>query len=110
MRVLYHVLPDSAWPEVEQNLKRFPVYTYDQGVFRVTVFDGIPLYVTRVRDMPRIDEEVLLHINSSLWDDREFSGILGLLKDRTLSVDIITISGAAAAARAEALKTYAHDR
>jgi len=107
VRVLYHVVPDSAWDEVATNLRKFPVYAYDRGMFRITVFDGIPLYVMRLRDMPHLDEEVLLHINSDVWDDREFSEILGLLHNHTLSGDIITLSGASSATRAKALQTYA---
>jgi hypothetical protein len=110
VRAIYHIIPDPAWPEVERNLRTFPVFRYANGIFRLTVFDGVPLYITRAATMPHVGEKVLLHIGNRTWDDRNFSGILRLLKDRTLTSDIITIAGDAPAGRLEALQAYAHDR
>lgn len=92
VRKIYHIVPDSSWPEVKYTLINNPSVTYSQGIFKTTI-EGTPLFVLRVREVPTLKERVLLHLNGDYWDNGDIHTITTLLKNNQLNTDLVTLSG-----------------
>jgi len=105
VRRVYHILPDASWGDVERNLKGNPYVQDTGGVFRLTI-EGMPVLIMRLRDIPATKEPVLINMNEAAWGDAGMEVLAGLLKQRVLTGDIITIAGNPARERMGEIRSY----
>jgi len=95
LRKIYHVLPESAWPEVEKTLRQYQLVTASAGTFRMAIESFTPVVILRLRDLPSFPEEVLMNINSAYWSDDELKILAGMIQHDRIKSDLITVSGPA---------------
>lgn len=93
VRTIYHVIPRAAWQEVEAAIKGNPYVSASGGGYRTATDDGIPLYITRLEDLPPFKEPVLVNINVQLLSDDEVILIEELREKGGFSSDLMTLSG-----------------
>lgn len=93
VRKIYHIIPDSSWPEVESVLTKYPLVALSDGIFRMITGEAVPVYILRLRDIPKIKEKVIIQINGDFWDDSNMASIADLLGKNILNADLITVSG-----------------
>jgi hypothetical protein len=67
LRKIYHVIPESSWPEVSAALSSYSIVATSGNQFRFTV-DGTPIIVTRTKDLPLLREKVLVYFNLDYVD------------------------------------------
>jgi len=103
IRKIYHILPESAWEEAARNLVSGGYSPRPDGTFRI-VAHGTPVIILRLRDIPRLKEEVLLHVNGGSWPDSQIAELAALLKNNTLKSDLITVAGRISSGSLEMLK------
>lgn len=92
VRKVYHVIPDAAWPEVENVLAGNRYVSRSGGMFTMTVMQT-PIFIMRLRDVPLIREPALLVINVNYWNEGDLRRIIARMKDRAFRSDFITLSG-----------------
>lgn len=94
VRKIYHVIPDSLFPQVEETIKMKKNVGSSQGVYRMTI-EGAPLFVMRMKDIPPdIGEEALVQVNGDSWDEGEMLQIAELIERGLIKSDLLTLSGA----------------
>lgn len=93
VRSIYHVVPDAAWPEVQEALRTSPVVDGDGARYRMAVFDGIALHIMRLQDLPALDERILLLINGTLWDEKGVAEIAAVLGGKRIASDLVILAG-----------------
>jgi len=95
VRHVFHVVPASAWPEVQQNLRQDPRFSFTDGVFMLPMEEG-RLYVTTIDRITASPEKVLVVVNREVWNAGELAGIRRLLEQGLLKSDLVVFCGAAA--------------
>ena len=88
-RMAYHVVPDNAWPGVSNTLSRFPFIAYDGRRFRLTI-EGVPVIVTKIADLPRFSEKIVVYLNSTYYRDYSEARLSPFLADETFA-DVVII-------------------
>jgi hypothetical protein len=106
-RMIYHVVPDAVWDRVSETLSEYPMVRFDGARFTMVVYDGIPLTVSRIRDLPSVPEQALVLINGTSWTDRDIADILALLDSGRIRSDLMTLSGTFSDRSLKELKAYA---
>lgn len=106
IRKIYHIVPDEAWPEVEQTLLGYPFVEHAGGVFRMTIDEGVPVVIMRLKDIIDVREQALLSINGDYWNAVQIERIIDHLKKNTLRSDLVTLSGYLSEESVEMIKRY----
>jgi hypothetical protein len=97
VRRVYHVIPDDAWGEVEETLRRRGVER-DAGAFRLEQA-GAPVHVLARRDLAALAEPVLVELEADRWSPAALDSIAARLRDGTLESELVVWSGAPERAR-----------
>lgn len=94
VRRVYHVLPDSSWPEVSKTLITWPQVKFSGGVFYTTI-EGTPLSIMSLKTFQHIreKEKVLVNINRESYEEHEIRRIMDMINTEALKSDLTTISG-----------------
>lgn len=93
VRAVYHVVPDAAWPDVEEVLGRYPAAHRTPDGFRMMIFEGTPVMILREEAMPAVGEAVLVNINGDLAKEGRGRSVPDMLRSGRLKADLITVSG-----------------
>lgn len=92
IRKIYHIIPESSWPEVQQALSGWPLVTFSNEVYRMVTGEAIPVLILRAKDIPNIKEKVLISINGAYWGEQDIQQIIEILESKGLKSDIATLS------------------
>lgn len=92
VRKIYHIIPDNSWPEVSDTLSKRDEVSKEGETFRLTL-EGAPIIITRIDNIPFIEEKVLVDINCDYWSGDDLGRVKSLLEDGLLTADVITVSG-----------------
>ncbi len=68
IREIYHVIPERSWKDVVSALSTRPGVAFDGRIFRFTI-EGYPIIVSRVGDLPRLEEKVIVYVNEKLANE-----------------------------------------
>ncbi len=93
VRKIFHVIPEASWQEVEKNLSDLPFAKRTDTGFRLLIFEGTPVTILRLRDLPALTEPVLANINTDIWSPREQEEIASLFVRKSLTSDLTTLCG-----------------
>lgn len=88
IRKIYLIVPDNSWNELLQQKDKRPVRNAPglaQGLYLSTM-SGVPLIATTPFSINHLSEEVLVYINTELFD---FDQVIEQLKQRRIRSDII---------------------
>lgn len=90
LRRVYHITPDSAWPEIQGVLaKRDDMRPTSEGF--IGIFDDGRAYIMPLSKFSRMTEKVLLIIEPKVWTGAELSQIAEKLKSDRISSDLVVI-------------------
>lgn len=91
VRTVYHVIPDAEWGAVNKNLDEQGA-THWQGGFRM-LLEGTPIIVIRQADLPTLDEQVLVNLNTMSWTPELLGGAARSMKAKGIRSDLVTLYG-----------------
>lgn len=90
LRRVYHVTPDSAWPEIQGVLsKRDDMRPTPEGF--IGIFDDGRSYIMPLSKFSHMTEKVLLIIEPKVWTGTELTQIAEKLKSDRISSDLVVI-------------------
>lgn len=92
VRRIVHVLSEREWPSAEQNLRRLPVATASGSGFQVA-WEGTPIDVVRLRDLPALAEPYVADVDADQWTPEELELIASRLA-RPPGADVVAWYGA----------------
>jgi hypothetical protein len=95
VRHVFHIVPASAWPEVQKNLRKDSRFSLTNGVFVLPMEEG-RLYVTTIDRITAPQEKVLVSVNREVWSADELTQIKRLLDQGRLKSDLAVFRGEAA--------------
>ncbi|MBF0327647.1 MAG: hypothetical protein HQL10_00645 [Nitrospirae bacterium] len=90
VRKIYHVVPDSVWPVVSDNLYRRKFARITSYGFVMALANG-RIHVLPLSRFNPEDEKSLIVVEPSVWSSDELAKIVKLIKSGNLRTDIITI-------------------
>jgi len=93
VRRILHVVSEADWPEVERHLQAMPAAAGAGGGYRV-VDRGTPVVVTRLGDLPRASEPVLVDVDVDRLSDAELAALAARLRQGSLRSDLVLWYGA----------------
>lgn len=98
IREIYHVVPDSAWPEIQRALEKDRAVAATGNAYRLVIGwgwggDWAPVTITRMKDLPVLKKRVLVMINRDVWGKAERADIARLLRNRTIVSDLLIDAG-----------------
>lgn len=108
IRRIYHIIPDSAWPDVERNLMAFPAAHFSRGMYRLPIEEGVPVDIMRLGDIRPEREPVLMTVNGNSWNDEEVTHIAELLRRSVLHSDLLTYFGPISPEGIRGLSAHVH--
>jgi hypothetical protein len=88
VRKVVHVVSDSKWDTMSRAISEIPSFSTD-GVLHLTI-EGTPVLISRVKDIPRVEEKVMLSANGDLWDLKE---VAAALRDKSVQSDVVVLYG-----------------
>lgn len=92
-RKIYHVIPESAWPEVERTLSAYRGVEASKGGFTIVIENITPVHILRLRDLPAMSEKTVLNISGSCWSTEELMLLANMIKNGRIINDLTTVSG-----------------
>ena len=90
IRTVYHIVPDGAWPEVMDNLSRWPIVRPVPGGL-VAVLENGRVYVLPLSNLKPIDEKALVVIEPGVWKRAELAHIADLVKGGSVTTDLLAV-------------------
>jgi len=95
VRHVFHIVPVSAWAEVQKNLRGDARFSLTDGVFVLPMEEG-RLYVTTIDRIKAQPEKVLVVVNREVWSAGELAQISRLMGQGGLKRDLVVFRGDAA--------------
>jgi hypothetical protein len=95
VRHVFHIVPASAWPEVQKNLRKDPRFSLTRGVYVLPMEEG-RLYVTTIDRITAPPEKVMVVVNREVWSADELTQIKRLMGQGGLKSDLAVFRGEAA--------------
>ena len=90
IRRVFHVTPDSAWPEISDTLaKRNGIRPIPEGF--IGIFENGRVYITPLSRFSDIKEKALIIIEPKIWTGEELKRIADKLKTGGISTDLLLI-------------------
>jgi hypothetical protein len=90
VRKVFHVPPDSAWPEIKGALsKRSDMRTTSAGF--IGVFQDGRIYIQPLSHFSPVTEQALVIVEPRVWTSDELERIAGLLASGGISSDILVV-------------------
>lgn len=93
VRRIVHVLSERDWADAERNLRALPGASAAGPAFRVP-WEGTPIDVVRLRDLPDLGEPLVADVDSDHWTPEELELIAARLA-RPHRADVVVWYGAA---------------
>lgn len=90
VRSAIHVLPDSAWSEVDRNLSNNPTVRRTPSGF-VLLFDEGRVLVTALSRFKPVAEQALVVIEPSIWSADELRFLGKMVAERDVLTDILAV-------------------
>lgn len=91
-RKVFHVVPDADWPRVSSGLASRPELAKEHGGYRLVV-DGVPIIVTRARDLPRLAEPVIVYVNDDFAPRIDRAVLDRLTSDPNVADVVVRVGG-----------------
>lgn len=90
VRKVYHVPPDSAWPEIHASLsRRTDMRPTPEGF--IGIFDDGRVYIAPLSRFAPFREKALFLVEPKIWSPDELMRIVDLLKSGSMSADLVVI-------------------
>jgi hypothetical protein len=90
LRKVYHIAPDSAWPEIRSALSKMNgVRTTQDGY--IGIFENGRVYINPLSSFSQLSEKALIIIEPKVWTAAELLKISGKLKSGSISSDLVVI-------------------
>ncbi len=90
IRRVFHVTPDSAWPEVSAALaKRNGIRPTSEGF--IGIFDNGRVYIMPLSRFSQVTEKALIIVEPKVWSEDELKQIASKLKSGSISSDLVVI-------------------
>lgn len=96
VRKVFHIVPASAWGEVQEHLRKDARFTHTNGIYVLPMEEG-RLYVTTIGRITAMSEPVLIVVNSEVWLGEELERISRLQEQGVLKSDLAVFRRAGAA-------------
>jgi hypothetical protein len=90
IRRVFHIAPDSAWPEISGALsKRNGIRLTSEGF--IGIFDAGRVYIMPLSRFSQVTEKALIIIEPNVWTKAELMQIAEKLKSGRISTDLLVI-------------------
>lgn len=90
LRKVYHIAPDSAWPEIQSALSKMNgVRTTQDGY--IGIFENGRVYINPLSRFNQLSEKALIIIEPKIWSPAELLKISEKLKSGGISSDLVVI-------------------
>jgi hypothetical protein len=90
IRRVFHVTPDSAWPEISAALaKRNGIRPIPEGL--IGIFDNGRVYIMPLSRFSQTTEKALIIVDPNIWTQDELTQIANKLKSGSISSDLVVI-------------------
>jgi hypothetical protein len=90
LRKVYHIAPDSAWPEIRYALSKMNGVRTTQNGY-IGIFDSGRVYINPLSRFSSQSEKSLILIEPKVWTTDEINLIAGKLKSGAVVSDLIII-------------------
>jgi hypothetical protein len=89
-RRVFHILPDSSWPEVSATLlKRSGIRPTPAGF--IGIFDNGRVYIMPLSRFLTMREKALVIVEPKVWTQDELKQIASMLKSGSISSDLLVV-------------------
>ena len=92
VRKVIHVISDRSWGAVCKNLEDLQTVRPSGAGFRIVTFGGTPVQIIRLQDLQKLDERVLVNIDSKYWAQEELNQVHTLLRNGSIQADCVATS------------------
>lgn len=90
VRKVFHVAPDSAWPEINGALsKRNDMRPTPEGF--IGIFDDGRVYIMPLSRFSPVAEKALIIVEPKIWSNNELMQIVEKLKSGRISSDLVVV-------------------
>ena len=90
VRTVYHVVPDSAWPQVRENLAKWPVVRSTRAGL-VAIFEDGRVHVLPLSQFAPIQEQTLVVVEPGVWTGDELKQIARLADGGGFTPDLLVV-------------------